>query len=148
METDGRSVLLTGPNTKIKARTVLNKAAEFAARNVFDGKPDTCYNSDQGTPQYLLLDLEKSVAVDKIEVMFQGGFVGQDVAIELGSSIDDLTVIGVWETIKYNNEQQSISLSRGEVNGRYLKLNIPRTTDFYGRVTIYSLAVYGEYVCQ
>lgn len=138
--------LLTHAGTKIKARTVLNKSAEYVARNVLDGKADTCWNSDQGAPQYLLLDFEKGVSVDKITIAFQGGFVGQDVDISIGDSIDNLSQIALWETLEDNNEPQNLDIPNKSSSGRYVKINFPRSTDFYCRVTVYNLEIYGEYV--
>ena len=43
---------------------------------MLDGKLDTCWNSDQGSPQYILMDFGRDVAVIKLNVMFQGGFAG------------------------------------------------------------------------
>jgi hypothetical protein len=43
-----------------------------------------------------------------------------------------------------NNDKQTFSVNN-EANrvSRYLKIIFPSSTDFYGRVTIYSLQVYG-----
>ncbi len=39
---------------------------------------DTCWNSDQGLPQYVFIDFQKMVQVNSIHLTFQGGFVGQE----------------------------------------------------------------------
>ena len=52
---NGSPALLTGVGRqKCKASTVLNKSAEFAVSNVFDGSDDTCWNSDQVTDLTIL----------------------------------------------------------------------------------------------
>ena len=45
---------------------------------MFDGSQDTCWNSDQGTPQYIIIELSRPLVVKQIKIMFQGGFVGQE----------------------------------------------------------------------
>ena len=44
---------------------------------MFDGSDETCWNSHQGTPQSILLEFDKKVIVEKVTIMFQGGFVGK-----------------------------------------------------------------------
>ena len=45
---------------------------------MFNEDPEKCWNSDQGSPQYILIDFLKSVSIDSIVFVFQGGFVGQE----------------------------------------------------------------------
>jgi hypothetical protein len=45
---------------------------------MFDGNKNTCWNSDQGSPQFILIDFGRSVVTKKLKIMFQGGFVGQE----------------------------------------------------------------------
>ncbi len=45
---------------------------------MFDGTDDTCYSSDQGSPQYVTINFKRDVIVSSVQFMFQGGFVGQD----------------------------------------------------------------------
>jgi hypothetical protein len=39
---------------------------------------DSCWNSDQGSPQFILFDFLKPVNIQEIDFVFQGGFVGQE----------------------------------------------------------------------
>jgi hypothetical protein len=45
---------------------------------MFDGAVDTCWNSDQGGNQYILIDFGISVIPWTLYCTFQGGFVGQN----------------------------------------------------------------------
>jgi hypothetical protein len=45
---------------------------------MFDSSHDTCWNSDQGSPQFILIDFLKAVNIQALTFIFQGGFVGQD----------------------------------------------------------------------
>ena len=133
---------LTCPSTKCKVKSTLNKSIEFAAKHMFDGKLDTCWNSDQGSPQHILLDFVDNVSITNISITFQGGFVGQDAVVELGHSIDSLCGISILHSIEDSNDQQIFPLS-STAQGRFFKLTFPSSTDFYGRVTIYNLEVFG-----
>ena len=136
--------LLTGSHTKCKAKSTLNKSAEFACKNMFDGTLDTCWNSDQGSPQHLIIAFERPVSVGQLAIVFQGGFCGQDGIVELGNSLDSLASIGNLDVIEDSNDLQRFEISQPETSGVYLKITFLRSTDFYGRITIYNLMVYGR----
>ena len=86
--------------------------------------------------------------------MFQGGFAGSEMVCYIGAAA---TEHGCVEEIARfeaddNNEWQRFSLSKGgssttvsnQPQGcRALKIAFPHTSDFYGRVTVYRLDVYG-----
>jgi hypothetical protein len=57
---------------------------------MFDGKNDTCWNSDQGSPQFVLVEFPKAVKVEEIRLRFQGGFVGKDCSLYAGSNPQEL----------------------------------------------------------
>ena len=111
---------------------------------MFDGVADTCWNSDQGSPQSIMLDfLSAGVTIEKIDITFQGGFVGQEALIEVGESLDSLIEVQTLYNILDNNDKQCFPLASSPT-GRYLKITFPTSTDFYGRVTIYDMEVYGQ----
>jgi hypothetical protein len=45
---------------------------------MFDGNLDSCWNSDQGSPQFIIIDFCQLSCVKKVQFSFQGGFVGQE----------------------------------------------------------------------
>lgn len=132
------------------------------------GTLDTCWNSDQGIPQTILIDFEKIVKLNQICIMFQGGFVGHEGLIEVGlDSINALTHLCNIQNIDDSNDVQilfsastisnsCLKLSTIDSNNtdvsqdifcRYLKLTFTSSTDFYGRITVYKLDIYGtDYV--
>ncbi len=54
----------------------------YGALHVLDGREDTCWNSDGGSSQELVLTLARASAVRALELVFQGGFAGQDMRVE------------------------------------------------------------------
>ena len=99
------SVLLTEQGCfKHKVSSTLNSSAEFSSKvklqqvhlfvtkwkrlqaviitiflqHMFDESGDLCWNSGPGSPQFIVIDFTKSVQIKLLEIMFQGGFVGQD----------------------------------------------------------------------
>ncbi len=115
---------------------------------MFDDNNDTCWNSDQGSPQWILFDFGELVSFSSVAFTFQGGFVGQEATIEVGeASATSLEPVLTIYSILDNNNLQKFSLIPASEStarrGRYLKITFPSSTDFYGRVTIYGLQVYG-----
>lgn len=54
---------------------------------MFDDSLETCWNSDQGTPQYILLDFAEKVEVTRFSIQFQGGFAGSSWYIQYNNTI-------------------------------------------------------------
>ncbi|KAJ8304029.1 hypothetical protein KUTeg_017612 [Tegillarca granosa] len=52
---------------------------------MFDGEEDTCWNSDQGSPQWVYIEFNKEVELNELHIRFQGGFAGKDCEVH-GSS--------------------------------------------------------------
>jgi hypothetical protein len=148
--------LLTAPGSfKHRASSVLNRAGEFASRHMFDGTEETCWNSDQGSPQFITFDFEPSrVVLSQVKMMFQGGFVGQDAVIEVcdqqadaGGSGASMLSIGTLEHIEDCNRLQSFDLApdaQQPSGARFVRITFPQSTDFYGRVTLYRLELWGS----
>ena len=69
---------------KCKVSSTLNKSSEYASKHMFDGTDITCWNSDQGSPQFVVLDFTRRVIPRKVLIQFQGGFTCDNCTIELG----------------------------------------------------------------
>jgi hypothetical protein len=134
--------VLTNQKTKSKVSSVLNKSSMFVSKNMFDEREETCWNSDQGLPQTIIIDFEKLVVIDLIRIMFQGGFACPSGHVEIATSLDNFQVICNFNEIEDSNELQSIFIPHSM--GRYLKINFTTSTDFYGRIIVYKLQVIGE----
>eukprot|EP01032_Pedospumella_encystans_P012622 gene12622-14591_t len=107
---------------KHKVSSVLNGLAEFAGK--------------------------KMVQVHSIQLTFQGGFVGQECVIEAGQSTSQLSVIKDIQYIEDSNATHEflIDSPHNEDHIRYLKITFNQSTDFYGRITVYALKVFGTAV--
>jgi hypothetical protein len=149
MMSTGEEVLLTETDRfKCKVSSTLNKSAEYASRHMFDGTDITCWNSDQGSPQYIFLDLCRVVKPTKLVFQFQGGFVCENCIIEAGLEMKDLTdIIDPVHPDNSNSVQEFALTCEGSSAAikpcRYFKVIFPESLDFFGRVTIYQLQLYG-----
>jgi hypothetical protein len=68
--------------------------------------------------------------------------------IEAGASLAEMETIRELPDINDCNEEQDFSVAEAcyQRTYRYLKITFQQSTDFYGRITIYSLKVLGHNV--
>ncbi|KAF8794928.1 Nuclear receptor 2C2-associated protein like [Argiope bruennichi] len=72
--------------SSLRVSSVLNKnAKEFGKQYMIDDCDDTCWNSDQGSPQWVEVNFPQSVTVEEVQIQFQGGFAGKECWIEAKS---------------------------------------------------------------
>ncbi|KAJ7428574.1 Nuclear receptor 2C2-associated protein [Pitangus sulphuratus] len=108
-------------HTTARVSSVLNRdAKQFGKQHMFDASEETCWNSDQGTCQWVTLDFPRPVKVSQLHVQFQGGFSSRLCTLE-GERFQ------VEETV----------LDK-------LKITFENSTDFFGRIVVYHLGVLGE----
>jgi hypothetical protein len=69
--------------------------------------------------------------------------------IELGNALNDMKFSLLVDDFSDCNDEQTVSfyeLSEQARTCKYLKINFPRSTDLFGRITIYNLKVFGSVV--
>lgn len=63
---------------KITVSSILNNdISNYGKHHLIDGSEETCWNSDAGSPQKIRIAFKEAVCVKRVDIMFQGGFVGQ-----------------------------------------------------------------------
>ncbi|EDO32498.1 predicted protein, partial [Nematostella vectensis] len=128
-----------------RVSSVLNKnVKEYGKKYMFDGKDETCWNSDQGSPQFVIFEFPQEVNLKRICIQFQGGFAGKECQLEGGPSSSSLTPFHQFYPDDVNTLQifPVDSCKRMKV----LKIIFLSSTDFFGRITIYKLDLFGSCV--
>eukprot|EP00092_Neocalanus_flemingeri_P008657 GFUD01009327.1.p1 GENE.GFUD01009327.1~~GFUD01009327.1.p1 ORF type:complete len:141 (-),score=30.85 GFUD01009327.1:153-575(-) len=121
-----------------RVSSTLNRdTKQFGKKFLFDGRNETCWNSDQGSPQWVSLEFEKSVAVSALALQFQGGFVGQECEVE---------VEGATKVMDFypedSNKVQTFYLKQRISSLKKIRIAFNSSTDFYGRITLYKLELF------
>jgi len=125
--------------TEIRVSSVLNKnTREFGKKHLFDGKEDTCWNSDPGRPQWIRLAFADKVTLAAIEVTFQGGFAGKECQLLLVDEEQAQTQVCHTFYPEDSNKLQTFSLPEPRLGQTFI-VRFVDSTDFFGRVTVYSL---------
>jgi Sad1 / UNC-like C-terminal len=114
----------------------------------------TCWNSE-GNPKgktscFLSIEFGRVVEPVEVAIQFQAGFVAQELTVtKLDSNGEDWIQVSEFE-VQDGHEAQSFSLAGGDkedsIMTTALKLVFDECTDFYGRVTVYKLQVWGREV--
>ncbi|KAI0652522.1 galactose-binding like protein [Trametes meyenii] len=142
---------LINQDTKIKVSSTLDKSV--GKKYLIDGSPETCWTSQQGTPQYIQLSFASPVQLKRVELTFQGGFVGTRCSVEVLPWTDggEKSAWHVFTQIYPEdvNRKQSFDLNTNsgteftEHRIDSMKLVFEESSDFFGRITVYDLQVLG-----
>lgn len=130
-------------DVKCKASSVLDGKKCYRASNVLDyANATSCWNSAaHGLPQILRIEFPARVNVDRIQMCFQGGFVGKDMNVYVQYENDQKYVSIAQEfEVDDSNDVQSFDLMNNDAHGILgLQLVFQSSFDFYGRITMYRL---------
>nr|KAF6349535.1 nuclear receptor 2C2 associated protein [Myotis myotis] len=142
-------------DTVSRVSSVLNRnTRQFGKKHLFDQDEETCWNSDQGPSQWVVLEFPQRIRVSQLQIQFQGGFSSRRGCLEGSQRSEALNKIVDF----YPEDNNSIQISyRGFWGGGgtfpvpaaevgQLKVTFEDLTDFFGRVVIYHLRVLGEKV--
>lgn len=133
----GSSCVLT-----CRVSSVLNKdVSNFGKKHLTDGCRDTCWNSDQGTPQWIGLDFSAPVVPSEIHLQFQGGFAGKEVHVEAAGAAGATACFEIFP--EDSNALQKFYLQR-DTPVEKMRIVFRSSTDMFGRVVVYHLAVCGN----
>ncbi|XP_065278293.1 nuclear receptor 2C2-associated protein [Emys orbicularis] len=128
--------------TVSRVSSVLNRdAKQFGKKHMFDGSEETCWNSDQGSSQWVMLEFPQTVKVSQLQIQFQGGFASQLCTLEGGRKGEELVKISDFYPEDINALQ---SFRTEETMLDKLKITFENSTDFFGRIVVYHLSVLGE----
>ncbi|NXD59408.1 NR2CA protein, partial [Corvus moneduloides] len=147
-----------------RVSSVLNRdVKQFGKQHLFDGSEETCWNSDQGTSQWVTLDFPQPVKVSQLHIQFQGGFSSRLCTLEGCRTGEELVKIS--ELYPQDSHALQISFPRmmmmmgGWNSGIFLfwnfaaveetvldklRITFGSSTDFFGRIVVYHLGVLGE----
>ncbi|XP_070163874.1 nuclear receptor 2C2-associated protein [Polyergus mexicanus] len=135
------SSLLQGNKFDCRVSSVLNKnIRSYGKKYMFDNSNETCWNSDAGSPQWIIINFEEECNVSSFEIEFQGGFVGKDCHVEAGNDKKAMTIVEVFYP-EDANKLQRFNL-KNQIKAKTFKFIFNKSTDFFGRIIIYNLSLY------
>lgn len=130
--------------------------ARFGKQHLFDGQDDTCWNSDEGPSQSITLKLSTPVTLTRVEITFQGGFASRTVALSVCAGATGAKEVGnkaekgklvfraaATFATQDSHSAQPLVLPLPAAHVTAVKLALTQSSDFFGRVIVYRLAVFG-----
>eukprot|EP00126_Sphaerothecum_destruens_P003601 Sdes_comp17363_c1_seq1m6575 len=147
---------LIDKDTITKVSSTLNRdTKQFGKKFMFDHSEETCWNSDQGQPQFVELTFLKPIWPQKLDLMFQGGFVGRICEFWLEDPQSGWKLADSFYP-KDCNSLQSFFLDPNPHPSPHktysttdsttkIRIVFPESTDFFGRITIYKFQLWGEF---
>ena len=152
--------LLSDPalGTTARASSVLNKNSKlYGPMNALDIVNETsCWNSDavpSGSDEPITFTVNfgpnRMVQVEEIRIQFQGGFVAEECTAYIskgGSGAEDWVELEEPIEPEDVNDVQTFEIADEDRTCNMLRLIFEGSSDFYGRVTIYKLEVWGSEV--
>ncbi|XP_016382586.1 nuclear receptor 2C2-associated protein-like [Sinocyclocheilus rhinocerous] len=132
-------------NTQSRVSSVLNRdVKQFGKKFMFDSNEETCWNSDQGESQWVVLEFPQPVKVFELRIQFQGGFSGKSCKLEGSAKKEDHKHIVDFYP-EDNNCLQSFPIQDVPLVQK-LKIVFENSADFFGRIIVYTLEILGEKV--
>jgi len=133
---------LIDEEVKTKVSSTLNDSREYSKQNMFNDDKDTCWQSDSGTPQWILMQFGSHVILKELFVVFQGGFCAKEIQITaLSPEWQGYQSIATFYP-NDSSEMQKFLLPDTSPLSR-IKITFPQSTDLYGRIIIYQLDLKG-----
>ncbi|KAF8964855.1 Nuclear receptor 2C2-associated protein [Entomortierella lignicola] len=142
---------LLNADCRIKVSSVLNRETTLYGKQFLtDDSEETCWNSEAGTPQFIVIDFGRKVHVETVQLMFQGGFVGKTCQLLAWTDNSEFT-----EMIKFYPEDINplqissyllifpVAEDQSQATSR-IKIIFESSTDFFGRITVYKLDILGR----
>ncbi|KAI1301662.1 Nuclear receptor 2C2-associated protein [Halotydeus destructor] len=132
--------LLKTPQGKKRVSSTLD-AKLFGKKCLVDGRDDTCWNSDEGEQQWVVIKFKKPVNVNEVQVQFQGGFSSRSLKLTV---LDDASCEHSNATIHPSdvNSLQTFPVECQSVSS--VKLTFEDPCDMFGRIVIYRLNFNGS----
>ena len=129
-------------NFRCRVSSTQEGSGNFSKHHMFDESEDTCWYSKQGVCQWIILTFERPVVLTHMRIMFQGGFVGIQTVLE--SEVDKIWIpLADTYHLEDCNALQTLTLPKEVHAFRSYRVNFISSSDFYGRITVYKLEVYG-----
>eukprot|EP00956_Cyclotella_meneghiniana_P003207 scaffold3932_cov87-Cyclotella_meneghiniana.AAC.11 len=147
--------LCSNSSTFRASSTWQHNSKKFGALNALNNETEDAWKSDASKDsdpcQYYEIHFKRKVTIDQLRIQFQGGFVGMDCIVyhktcENGEweEFDELFM----DTVE-SNEMQIFTVEHGPnqtpvQSCEAIRIEFGKSSDFYGRLVIYSLEVWGS----
>lgn len=128
----------------VKVSSVLNRdVKQYGKKHLMDGDGDTCWNSEQGSPQWIQIAFESPQKGKAIQLLmqFQGGFCGKDCQAELFCDGKSQCTYPFYPKDTNSEQTFMIDISTCQSFDR-IRLLFKGSTDLFGRIIVYNMELH------
>lgn len=128
---------------QLRVSSVLNRNVKlYGKKHLIDSNPETCWNSDSGSPQWIEFSFAVPLRLSAVQLQFQGGFAGLETVVEAwnGACLTDSERHIASLHPRDDNSMQTFPLDFPACFTHY-RITFSSSTDFFGRVTVYHLGI-------
>lgn len=125
--------------SRLAVSSVLNRKTQLYGKNfLFDGNPETCWQSDPHLPQWIKIEFKQPIRIESLKIQFQGGFAAEEAELTLWTkeTIDDKASYPFYPTDSNNLQSFEFKDDRAYTNALIV---FRKGTDLFGRVIVYQL---------
>ncbi|KAF9145907.1 Nuclear receptor 2C2-associated protein [Mortierella sp. GBA39] len=132
---------LLNSDCRIKVSSVLNRETTLYGKQCLtDNSEETCWNSEAGTPQFIVIDFGRKVNIETFQLMFQGGFVGKTCQVLAWTDASEFVDMMRF----YPEDINPLQIKAECQTTSRVKIVFESSTDFFGRITVYKLDILGQ----
>jgi hypothetical protein len=125
---------------------VFNKDVKnFGKQHLFDKNDETCWSSEDGPTQAILLAFSKPVTLESIAIMYQGGYSSKELCLEVVCGGDTTFVQAETMRPTDTSDLQLFDMVKPIRNVQKLALKSLNASDLFGRIVIYKLDLFGTF---
>eukprot|EP00474_Spongospora_subterranea_P010635 CRZ11093.1 hypothetical protein [Spongospora subterranea] len=126
---------------RIQVSSVLNKdVTQYGKHHLTDGDAHTCWNSDQGLPQFVVLTMNEPMYIHSISITFQGGFAGTRLQMWIQTAERESFELDKEFDAIDTSSSQEFSIAARAVER--VKIVFTKSSDLFGRITVYKLDLF------
>ena len=125
--------------SRLAVSSVLNRNTQLYGKAfLFDGNPETCWQSDPHLPQWIMIEFKHPVRIASLKIQFQGGFAAEEAELKLWTkeTVNDKTSYPFYPTNSNNLQTFEFTDERIYTNAIIL---FQKGADFFGRIIVYQL---------
>ncbi|CDS39349.1 nuclear receptor 2C2 associated protein [Echinococcus multilocularis] len=105
---------------------------------LFDGNPETCWQSDPGASQWILMEFKEPLRITSIRIQFQGGFAAEEAILRLWTKeTKDSASSYPFHPTNTNSLQSFDFIDTNACTNAAIIFK--KATDLFGRIIVYQL---------
>lgn len=125
--------------SRLAVSSVLHKDTQLYGKAfLFDGNPETCWQSDSGTSQWILVEFKEPLKIASMRIQFQGGFAVEEALLRLWTKETKDSAVSYPFHPTNTNSLQSFNFT--DTNAcTSAAIIFKKATDPFGRIIVYRL---------